>query len=186
MTSFRMMTNATMLTLLLALPAAIAVAPGHFYGNGHADMSWVSSFFPPYVEGTGTGSLSTNLATFGEAIAWQMPLTTVDLLVLPASAPTPVQGTLVMDVPSAADPWWASYPGGIPPGIGAGGQVEMTLVGYAEHHPNAVTLYGTFTLTRSTGQYAGMVGSGDWTGATTGGPGSFGPYFDFAILGSYA
>lgn len=181
-------TLATMLTIAVALllPAASAAAPArHFYGNGHADVVWVSSFFPPYVEGTGTGHLTTNLATDGGSIVFQLPITSFTVRVLPASAPTPVQGTLVLHVPSAADPWWASYSGGMPPGITTGGDITFDLAGYAEHHPFAVTLYGTFTVTGATGQYAGMVSSGDWTGSSTGGGSSFGPYFDFAMLGSY-
>lgn len=173
--------------LVTTIPTALAVGPtGHFYGQGHADMVWTSSFFPPYVDGTGTGHLTTNLPTYGEAIVFQLPLTTVHLRVLPATAPTPVQGEFVLHVPAAADPWWATYGGGLPPGITTGGDITFTVTGYAEHQAFSVTLYGTYTVTAATGQYAGMVSSGDWSGSTTGGGSSFGPYWDFAILGQYA
>lgn len=179
---------ALLLAAVLATPLVLAAppGPGHYYGQGHADMTWSSTFFPPSMDGTGTGYLTTNLATWGEAIAFGMPLTTMDLHVLPASAPQPVRGVMVMDVPSAADPWWASYPGGIPPGITTGGQVTFRLTGYAEHHPNAVTLYGHFVVVAATGQYAGMTSHGTWSGATTGGGSSFGPYWDFSVIGEYA
>lgn len=178
---------AILVPLLILAPAAHAAVPnGHFYGNGHTDMVWTYSIIPPYVDGTGTGYLTTNLATFGDAVAFGMPVTSMNLRVLPAAAPNPVHGSFVMSVPAAADPWWAGYPGGVPSGITTGGDITFTLTGYAEHHAYAVTLYGTYTVTGSTGQYAGMVSAGDWSGSTTGGGSSFGPYFDFAILGQFA
>lgn len=179
----------TLITVALMLPLALAGhggPTGHYYGSGHADMTWTSSTLPPMVDGTGTGHLTTNLATFGQAIAFQMPLPTVHLRVVPASAMVPVTGLMIMDVPAATDPWWATYPGGVPPGITSGGTVEFSLSGHAEHHPNAVNLFGAYTITAATGQYAGMTGTGQWSGSTTGGGSSFGPFFDFALVGSYA
>lgn len=171
---------------ILSLPAAAAAAPspGHYYGTGHANLAWTPTFFAENAAGSGT--LTTNLATFGEAMAFQMPITSMDLQVLTIFPGLPTSGHMTVSVPAAADPWWATYPGGVPPGITTGGTIDFTLAGHAEQHANAVTMYGTYTVSGATGQYAGLVSSGDWSSSATGGGSSFGPLLDFAIIGNYS
>lgn len=180
-----------LLTAIVA-PASFAAPPtpglGHYYGNGHAELAWTNTTIPPSWDATGTGTLTTNLASLGEATVFQVPLTAFELRVLPPGAPMPypTSGRMVMEVPGAGDPWWTTYPGGMPGGITTGGTIEFRLMGHVEHHAYATTIYGTFVVVSATGQYTGMASRGEWSGSATGGPGSFGSLYDFAVIGDYS
>lgn len=179
-----------MLLATLALPLALAAppSPGHWNGQGHADLTWTHTAIPPSWDATGTGYLTTNLASFGESMVFQLPITSLTLKALPPGAPVPdpLTGDLTLNVPASTDAWWATYGGGVPGGITTGGTITFHLAGGVEHHSFATTIYGDFVVTGATGQYAGMSSHGTFSGSATGGPGSWGQLYDFAMVGTYS